>query len=277
MRPYAEVIGDPIAHSKSPALHRFWLEAVGIDGDYRAIRVGSAKLQSYLDARRHDAAWRGCNITSPLKERAIILVDEVSDRARRIGAINLILSNNGRLLGDNCDLDGLSEAVPEQAVSGNLAILIGAGGAARAAFEHLLGCGAAHIQILARTPKRAHAMCQRLASPCPVAIDGFDAPGRPGAAVLVNASPMGMEHAPMPKKLFEHLSRMDATGLVFDMVYEPLETPLLASARSTGLRTTDGLAMLIGQAASAFEGFFKKAAPRELDEDLRQLLAEPRR
>lgn len=247
--PYAELIGDPVAHSKSPLIHKYWLEQLGIEGDYRATRVTAAELPDYLANRRGDPDWRGCNVTMPLKEAAFALVD-ANGPARRIGAVNTIIRHEQLLIGVNTDGQGLSLAVDMAGLRPKRVAMIGAGGAARAALEEMRLFRVDEVLLLNRSPEKAAAL-----------LDLFELQGEvlpPGAApaadLLINASPLGMAGHPA---LDVDLSRLAAGATVIDMVYHPLDTPLLQAARARGLKAVDGLTMLIHQAAMAFACFFK--------------------
>ncbi|HTU09346.1 MAG TPA: shikimate dehydrogenase [Allosphingosinicella sp.] len=265
--PYAEVIGDPIAQSKSPLIHKFWLEQLGLEGDYRATLVPVGGLPAYLAARRSDPDWRGCNITMPHKEAAIPLVDMIEGQLGRIGALNTIvpLPLNNQLLGTNTDTTGMLEALIAAKASGPGVAVVGAGGAARAVCL-ALSAYVPKIIVLNRDLNRAEAMIAAL---------GIEAEARsleaplPPVGLLVNASALGMTGFP-PFRL--SLDPLPAGAAVIDIVTSPLETELLGAARARGLRTVDGLVMLIGQAATAFHMFFGKPPPREDDTALRALL-----
>ena len=273
-RPYAEVIGDPIAHSKSPLIHNFWLEKLGIDAEYRACHVRADDLADYFARRREDANWRGCNVTIPHKQAVMPFLDEMDDRARSVGAVNTIWKDvDGRLLGTNTDVDGVAAAlVPLRSASAK-AVVIGGGGAARAAFATLASMHLAKTTVIARSGQKAAqavADCGHKAEAVPFAA-GADAIA--GASLLINATQLGMTgQEAMPAALLNAIPEMQPDGLVFDMVYAPLETELLAIARGWGLATSDGLVMLVGQAATAFERFFGHAPPRSLDAELRRRL-----
>jgi shikimate dehydrogenase len=272
MRRYAEVIGDPITHSKSPALHRFWLDALQLDGDYRAVRVPEGELGGYLAERRKDPEWSGCNVTAPLKQSVLPLLDGVTGAAATIGAVNCVSPRRGRLIGDNTDIEGIAEALPREIVAGSSAVLIGAGGAARAALHHLLASEAREIRILARRPEAA-APLRSLASGCWLDIVPLEqVRDFSRASLVVNASPLGTKGTAMPENLLAAVRRMGPPALVFDMVYETLQTPLLKAARESRLHAIDGLTMLIGQARRSFELFFGTAPPRHLDGALRRTL-----
>jgi len=262
--PYAEVIGDPVAHSKSPLIHRYWLEQLGLEGDYRATRVTADELPAYLEDRRSDPDWRGCNVTMPLKEAALALVD-VSGPARGIGAVNIVTRHEQLLIGINSDGEGLSLAVEMAKLRPQRVAIIGAGGAARAALEELRLFRASHVVMLNRSPEKAAAL-----------LDRFDMRGEalplgaaPAVDLLINASPLGMTGYP---PLEVDLSQLEAGATVLDMVYDPLETPLLRAARAKGLRAIDGLTMLINQAAMAFTRFFRVAPDAAGNVELRRLL-----
>jgi len=272
--PYAEVIGDPVAHSKSPLIHGFWLDQLGIGAEYRRCHVRGQDLGSYFSERRADPHWRGCNITIPHKERVSPFLDQIDDTAARIGAVNTVYRGAaGALLGTNTDVVGVAEAVEGQELGGKVVCIIGAGGAARAAFAWLAGRGLAEIRAVARDLTKA----VRVAGECGATARGFSFAEAPsalaGSALLINATQLGMQGQPtMPPSILAALGRMACDGMVFDMVYAPLDTAMLNSARQQGLRTADGLTMLIGQAASAFTRFFGEPAPRDHDAELRQLL-----
>jgi shikimate dehydrogenase len=271
--PHAEVIGTPIAHSKSPMIHGFWLGKLGIPAAYRACHVMPAELVTYLGVRRNDPSWRGCNVTIPHKESAALLVDSLDARAAAVGATNAILRQaDGTLLGTNTDVDGVEEALRAGRWSGGPAVVLGAGGAARAAFRYLAGTDA-EVRVLARDEAKA----RRALADCGLSakVDGF-APGNDalaGASLLINATQLGMTgQAPMPDFVLGELAAMAAAAVVFDMVYAPLETSLLSAARTAGLAPVDGLTMLLGQAATAFAKFFGRSPPREFDAELRAML-----
>ncbi|MCX7865330.1 MAG: shikimate dehydrogenase [Novosphingobium sp.] len=272
-RAYAEVIGDPVCHSKSPLIHGFWLERLGIEGDYRACHVLTDQLADYLAKRRNDPDWRGCNVTIPHKQAVGGWLDQLDPRATAIGAVNTIYRlNAGMLAGDNTDIDGVAEALAAAELAGAKVCVIGAGGAARAAFR-LLSDKGCRVHVMARDPDRA----LRAAQEC--GLEATSLPFQAGtgalnkADVLINATQLGMSgQQAMPQFLLDETAELAENALVFDMVYAPLETALLASARAQGRRIADGLTMLVGQAASAFERFFGVSPPREHDTQLRSLL-----
>lgn len=272
--PRAEVIGDPIEHSKSPLIHGFWLDKLGIPGTYGAVRVESGRIPDYLDGRRADPDWRGCNVTIPHKETMALLCDALDPRTAAIGAVNTVVAQGGgRLLGTNTDIDGIAAAADGIDLRGRRVALIGAGGAARAALAFLGKQGCGRISVLARNPAKA----ENAARECRAKIAALRFQPRSGAfqeaALVINATQLGMEgQEPMPQFVLDELRTVASDARVFDMVYAPLETQLLAAARGRGLDAADGLVMLIGQAAKAFERFFDREAPRQHDDELRTLL-----
>jgi shikimate dehydrogenase len=283
---YAEVIGDPIAHSKSPAIHGFWIRALGLQADYRAVHVRAEELGAYFEARRADPDWAGCNVTMPHKEAALAHVDVVDPLAARLNAANTIVKRaDGALVAGNTDVEGVAEPLLRHRIGGyaghvaTYVQIVGAGGAARAAVLGAQAAGHGHFDIFNRTPARADALAALAGAPFGTgnpleALGPIRNPREPGAVqryshILINATAMGMNGAdPVPVDLSAYFP----DTIVFDMVYHPLETPLLAAARRQGLRTIDGLEMLVGQAATAFERFFGVGPPRERDADLRALL-----
>lgn len=264
---YAEVIGDPIKQSKSPLMHGFWIEALGLDAAYRAQHVTAEQLPAYFEARRADPAWRGCNITVPHKQAALDLVEDRGGVRATIGAINLALrAEDGVLIGTNTDAGGFYTPIADLPLTGAPVAVIGAGGAARAILFALSRIGVGEVTILNRNVLKAAAL-----------LSSFGLKGKalpltaplPPAALLVNSSTLGMAGQPA---LEIDLSPLPDDAVVYDIVYAPLETPLLKAARARDLETVDGLEMLIGQGALAFELLFGAAPPRDRDEELRDLL-----
>jgi shikimate dehydrogenase len=269
-RPYAEVIGDPIAHSKSPLIHRFWLDALGIDGDYRATRVAPDDLAAFFAARASDPHWRGCNITVPHKVEALGHVADPGGVRASIGAINTVFrqgsEEGGALAGTNTDAAGFWSPIGDLDLTGQPVTVIGAGGAARAILWALARVGVGKVTVLNRNPLKAAALLSSFGlkgQALPLT------PAVPPAALLVNATSLGMTGQP-PLDL--DLSALPDEAVVYDIVYAPLETPLLAAARARGLDTVDGLEMLIAQAAVAFAILFGAEPPRDRDDELRALL-----
>jgi shikimate dehydrogenase len=262
--PYAEVIGDPIAHSKSPIMHRYWLNQLGIEADYRPVRIPAGETRAYVAERRNDPDWRGCNVTAPLKTEVMDHLSALGPDARSIGAVNTIIhQGEGELLGVNTDAHGALLALA--GLQPKNAVLIGAGGAARAALFALKVMQVPEVTVLNRDMIRARA-----------ALDDLEVDGRvlplgsaPAADLLINATTLGMAgNPPVP---FD-LDALPAGATVFDMVYAPVETELLARARMRGLAAIDGLTMLAEQGAMAFAAFFEGGPDQADTPELRALL-----
>ena len=265
--PYAEVIGDPIAQSKSPLIHGFWLEALGIAGDYRRCHVKDDELAGYIEERRSDPHWRGCNVTMPHKSAVMDLVDDPGDIRGTIGAMNTIVrQKDGLLIGTNTDAAGFYSPLAELDLEGAPVVVVGAGGASRAVLFALARAGVGNVTIFNRSPLKAMGLLATFGLKGDVV--GLDAK-LPPAALLVNASSLGMKGQP-PLDL--DLSPLPDDAIVYDLVYSPLQTGLLQAAEARGLDSVDGLDMLIGQAALAFELFFGATPPEGRDEELRALL-----
>jgi shikimate dehydrogenase len=282
--PYAEVIGDPVAHSKSPLIHKFWLNKLGIDGDYRAIRVRADELPDYLAARRIDPLWCGASITIPLKQAAAPLLDGLTYPSEAIGAVNALTrigAKAPKLIGHNTDAPGFLDTLSGWNGLDRLyrfASVIGTGGGAASVAWALREAGFLII-VYSRSEARGEAFLRRLGEsdmdfvqrlewltdPSPRTV----VPGPDSGDIVVNASPLGMRgYPPLEIDLDNH-----APGTIFyDLVYDPLETPLLRAARERGYPVIRGLEMLIAQAARAFYLFFMADAPREHDDELRELL-----
>lgn len=277
-RPYAEVVGDPIGHSKSPAIHSFWLDSLGIAGDYRATRVPAGGLGAYLKEKSRDPFWRGCNVTAPLKREAAALLGDPTGVCGWLGAVNCIFHSPLAPLPANTDVAGVGEALRAVDVAGAKICLIGSGGAARAALCSLTGKGAGDVTILSRETGKAEALANMVPTEGGTRLSAgtYERAGEAlsGAALIVHATPMGMAGGPPVRpELAAALSEAAGPGTTFfDMVYAPVETELIRIARERGATCIDGLAMLIGQAAPAFALFFGAAAPRDRDAALRAAL-----
>ena len=265
--PYAEVIGDPISHSKSPLIHNFWAKALGLDVDYRAVHVTPEGLAAYFAERKADPNWRGCNITVPHKVEALAHVEDRGDVRATIGAINTVIrAEDGALVGTNTDAAGFYAPLSGLDLAGQPVTVIGAGGAARAILFALSRMSVGPVTVFNRNVLKGAALLSSFklkgqALPIGAAV--------PPSALVVNATSLGMTGQP-PLDL--DLSALPEDALVYDIVYAPLETGLLAAARAHDLDTIDGLEMLIGQAAVAFELFFGAEPPRDRDEELRSIL-----
>jgi shikimate dehydrogenase len=283
--PYAEVIGDPVSHSKSPVIHKFWLAKLGLDYEYRATRVPLENLVEFIEQRRCDPDWCGANVTMPLKIAAAGLVDELSPEAFKAGAVNCIVrrgSSEPRLVGHNGDLLAIGELLKDWRAVGEIsAHLLGTGGAASAAAIALMQHpDAPGIAVYGRTIESATEFALRhdiydqdgaaYYSHTLASLSSGEVRIRSRApSLLINATPLGMTGQ---NAICANLDFLQPGSTVFDMVYDPVETALLRAARERGLKTIDGLEMLVEQAASAFEMFFGQPAPREHDAELRALL-----
>lgn len=282
--PYAEVIGDPIAQSKSPAIHTFWLNRLGIAARYDRCLVRPGELADYLAGRRADADWRGCNVTMPHKQAIIPLLDRLDLLAQRIGAVNTVVREaDGTLSGFNTDAPGFLEPLADQLARQHLfrmARVLGTGGAARAIVAALSAEGFV-IVLAGRDPDKARALLDELATGTDnhavdlahfAQVTDFPFDDRAGCLdLVVNASPLGMTGQPPLDFDFSHVP---PGSIIYDIVTSPLETPFLRDARKAGFETVDGLSMLIGQAAVAFERFFGQSPPRATDADLREILSQ---
>ena len=266
-RRYAEVIGDPIGHSKSPLIHTLWLETLGIDAEYRATQVAPGDLRAYFADRAADPAWRGCNVTVPHKVAALDHVADPGNVRGTIGAINTVFrGEEGAPAGTNTDAAGFWAPIAHLDLAGAAVTVIGAGGAARAVLWALARIGVGPVTVMNRNPLKAAALLAAFGLKGQALPLG---PAAPRCALLVNASSLGMVGQP-PLSL--DLSALPEDATVYDLVYAPLETELLADARDRGLDTVDGLEMLVAQAAVAFEILFGAAPPRERDDELRAML-----
>lgn len=252
--PAACVIGWPIAHSRSPLIHNFWLAEHRIRARYEKIAVEPQNLSAFL---RLMAArgMRGCNVTVPHKEAAFALVDEADDTARAVGAVNTIWLEGDRLIGANTDVPGFLANLDDQAAGWrrDRAIVLGAGGAGRGIAYALKSRGVTEVEIVNRTLERAEEVAQVLGrGVCARRIE--DLPGLlENADLVVNTTSLGMTGQP---PLAMDLAPLPDHAVVADIVYAPLETALLAAARARGLRAVDGLGMLLQQAAPGFENWF---------------------
>jgi shikimate dehydrogenase len=278
-RPYAEVIGDPIAHSKSPLIHGFWLKTLGLEAEYRRARVGSSEFDAYLQACRADPFWCGCNVTLPLKERAAAAADIIAEEAREAGAANLLYrSSDGQLAAANTDVAAIAAVLDPQTSrsAGNRVCVIGAGGAACAALAYLAGRDTQEVSIVARDTRKAQELLVRFSLSGDVCSFDLAEQAMSGAEWIVNATPLGMIGcSPMPYAVIEAVGRTAPSAVVFDMVYAPLETDLTRRVGELHRTAINGLSMLIHQAAASFTFLFGQKPP--LDEAsnarLRELLA----
>ncbi len=253
----AFVIGHPIKHSRSPLIHGSWLAEHGIDGSYEAIDVAPDALPAFIE-RLRQGEFVGGNVTIPHKEAVFALCDSVDPLARTIGAANtLVRQPDGRIHGFNTDymgfLGNLDQNAPGWAAGLGRAVVLGAGGAARAILVALREQGVPEIVLLNRTPEKAAALAREIGGPFIAGSLADYASYAAGAGLLVNTTSIGMHDT-----RFEalDLGLLPGTALVTDIVYVPLTTPLLADARALGLRTVDGLGMLLHQAVPGFAAWF---------------------
>jgi len=251
----AGILGWPVGHSKSPRLHNHWLALHGIDGAYVPLPVAPADLAAAVRLLPR-LSFAGANVTVPHKEAVLALVDAVEPLAARIGAVNtLVIDEQGRITGRNTDALGfllnLKEVRP--GLGSGPAVILGAGGAARAACAALLEDGVAEIRLVNRSLDRARQLAAEIGGPIvPIDWSGREA-ALDDAGLLVNSTSLGMTGQP-PLEI--SLDRLPETALVNDMVYAPLETGLLAAARARGNPVADGIGMLLHQARPGFEAWF---------------------
>ncbi len=252
----AGVVGWPVAHSLSPRLHGFWLERYRIDGAYLPLPVAPEHFERALRGLA-DAGFRGVNLTLPHKRAGLAVCHEIEPLAERIGAVNTVVFEDGHLEGRNTDafgfLENLRQGAPAWNAAAGPALVLGAGGAARAVAAALLDAGAPEVRLSNRTAARAEALARALGArvvpvPWESRADALD-----GLALLVNTTSLGMAGQP---ELDLDLDPLPASALVTDTVYAPLETPLLARARARGNPAVDGLGMLLHQARPGFEAWF---------------------
>ncbi|MFN3935962.1 MAG: shikimate dehydrogenase [Gemmobacter sp.] len=257
--PLAGLIGSPVAHSRSPALHGYWLRRYGIRGHYIPMDVSQADLRDVLSFLPR-LGFVGLNVTIPHKETVLSLADVVTDRAALIGAANtLIFRKDGKIHADNTDGTGfmasLRQAVPEWVPSDGPAAVFGAGGAARAVLAALLEAGVPEIRVANRTRNRADNLRSDFGARI-VVVDWVQATSMlPDAVTVVNTTSLGMTGKP---EFRTSLDTINPRAVVTDLVYTPLQTPFLQRAAELGCRTVDGLGMLLHQAAPGFERWFGK-------------------
>ena len=252
----AGIAGWPVKHSRSPCIHNYWLQQYGIDGVYVPFALA---LETSIEAIRMLPALgiRGMNVTVPNKEKAYKAMDEVDRWAERLKAVNTIVVRDGILHGANTDafgfLESLREAQPDWQADAGPVVILGAGGASRAIVAGLLDAGAPEIRIANRTPERSAAIRDEFGSLVRPVLWEQRADALGDVTLLVNTTSLGMEGQPA---LEMDLAKLPATSMVYDIVYVPLETPLLAAARARGNPAVDGLGMLLHQARPGFREWF---------------------
>lgn len=254
----AGVMGWPVGHSLSPLLHGFWLQAHGIDGAYIPLAVKPEDFESAVRLLPK-LGFAGANVTIPHKQAALACVDEVDDVARRIGAVNtIVVRRDGRLWGTNTDafgfLENLKAKHPAWDAGAGPAVVIGAGGAARAVVVALLDAGVPSVRIANRSRERAEALARDLTAPN-VEVRDWETRtlALDGATLVVNTTSLGMTGQP-PLDL--DLALLPKQAAVCDIVYVPLETELLKAAKAAGHPTIDGIGMLLHQARPGFAAWF---------------------
>lgn len=251
----AFVCGHPIAHSRSPKIHGYWLKTYGIDGSYEAVDVAPEAFPSFVEELR-SGAYTGGNVTLPNKEAAFHLADRRDAAADEIGAANTLWVVDGIVHASNTDAYGFAANLDEYAAGwdrGRIAVVLGAGGAARAVVHALKERGFTEIRIVNRTAARAEELADRFG--LPVSAHRIDACRElcGDADLLVNTTSVGMSGS---GGVPADPAWLPDRALVTDIVYVPLETPLLAAARGRGLTTVDGLGMLLHQAVPGFQRWF---------------------
>ncbi|MBZ9770252.1 shikimate dehydrogenase [Mesorhizobium sp. CA6] len=265
----AFVTGHPIAHSRSPKIHGYWLAKYGIDGSYEAIDVAPADFAAFLKSLGENG-YRGGNVTIPHKEAAFAGVARRDHAADEIGAVNTLWFEDGILCGGNTDGYGfaanLDEHAPGWAANGP-AVVLGAGGASRAVIHALKERGVKDIRIANRTLARAEELSRHFGAGVSAHGAGALSELLADAGLLINTTSLGMHGdatlSADPAGLPDH-------AIVTDIVYVPLETPLLAAARARGLKTVDGLGMLLHQAVPGFERWFGRKP--EVTPELRRMI-----
>ena len=267
--PRACLMGHPVAHSRSPMIHSYWLKELGIAGAYDLVDLGPAAFEEFIT---HLGAhgYVGGNITVPHKEAAHRLVGHRDEAAEAVGAVNTVWMQDGALMGGNSDVHGfianLDDCAPGWDARAGRAVIVGAGGAARAATYALIRRGL-HVALANRTTTRAEDLAMqfgnRVSAHTPAALPEL----LQDADLLVNCTSLGMVGRPA---LDVDLGPLKASAVVYDVVYIPLETPLLASARKRGHRTVDGLGMLLQQAGFGFRKWF--GALPEVTPELRAIV-----
>ena len=271
MKIIAGVIGDPISHSLSPRLHGYWIDKYSINGEYNAYHVSPAELRGFIKSLR-DNGISGVNITLPHKEEALKLVDEIDEKAKKIGAVNTIYFEKNKIIGSNTDGIGFLAHLKQTSriwrAENGPAVVIGAGGAARAVLVSLLEDGVPEIRLINRTKKRAERLANDISDDRICIFDWDDrADALKNTALLVNVTTLGMTRQ---RPLELSLENLPVNACVYDIVYSPLETNLLKKARIRGNETIDGLGMLLHQAVPGFSLWF--GTDPEVDKGLKEYM-----
>jgi shikimate dehydrogenase len=254
--PRAGVVGWPVAHSRSPTIHRHWLKEFGLPGSYERFAVRPGELRPFATRIGRDDLV-GANVTAPHKEAAYLFCDRRTPVAEALGAVNTLWRQDGLLWGDNTDVAGflanMDDGGAGWSARAKLAVVIGAGGAARAVIYALKSRGFERIVVVNRTRSRAEALAAHFGGPTEAASWAERGAELKEADLLVNTSSLGMAGQP---PLAVDLSPLPDRAVVADIVYVPLRTPLLEAARARGLRAVEGLGMLLHQAAPGFARWF---------------------
>ncbi len=265
----AGVVGWPIGHSRSPQVFRHWFQRYGVEGEYGRHAAAPGEFEACIRGLQA-AGFQGCNVTIPHKEQAFALSDKRTGTANRIGSVNtLVFCADGGIEGDSTDGYGFMEAL-RAGVDGALpmdrpAVVLGAGGAARAVADSLADAGLLEVRIVNRTFERAERLAQEIPGPLVAVASGDAGHALSDAGILVNATSLGMEGG---SPLFVDSGAAPRDAVVMDLVYAPLETALLASARARGQRAVDGLGMLLHQARPGFRRWF--GIDPDVDDSLRR-------
>lgn len=270
--PRACIVGWPAKHSRSPLIHGYWLKTLGLPGSYGVEEVAPGDMMGFLRTLQA-RGYVGCNVTVPHKETAYRTVEVLTDRARALQAVNTVWIERGVLHGDNTDIVGflasLDAGAPGWDRKAAQAVVLGAGGASRAIVAGLLDRGVELVTVVNRTRDRAEALAESFGRR--VQAVGWESVGQilPSADLLVNTTSLGMKGQP---PLDIDLDGLKESAVVTDIVYVPLETALLAQARSRGHQVVDGLGMLLHQAAAGFEHWFGRRP--EVTPELRQVIVD---
>jgi shikimate dehydrogenase len=267
----AGVIGFPLKHSISPQFQQPAFDHIGLPVRYAAYEIPPEEVPAFLD-RMRQGGWLGCNVTIPHKRAAYEGVDELTEEARAIGAVNTMLVQGNRLLGHNTDATGFMRALTEEArfnPQGQNAVLLGAGGAALAVAVGLAKAGIKRLWIANRSLDRARALADSLAERTGTEVKAEAIALDPSAllvpvgsaALIVNSTSIGMSGGPAPDDTPLPARMIGARHLVYDLVYNPARTPLLHAAEAAGAKTVEGLPMLIYQGAASFERWTGQPAP----------------
>ena len=269
----AGVIGNPIAHSKSPKLHNYWLSKYKINGFYIPFSVTTEKLETSIRSLM-ELGFSGVNVTIPHKTNVLSFADSITDRAALIGAANtLYFSKSGKIHADNTDgygfIQNIIDEIPEYDFYDKTALIYGAGGSARAIASALLSNGVKEVGITNRTRSKAQIISENLGAKVSV-VDWRSAPDTiTKVDIIINATSMGMVGQP---DFSQPISRAKKTALVVDIVYNPLLTELIKEAQRLKLKTVGGIGMLINQAVPGFEHWFQKKP--QIDEEIRKFIVE---